>query len=109
MRTVLLPLCLLGAFGLGLAARGYSPTFQEVQGLRESTRRLESQVTTLQDQLRASQAKLANRPNGLTGYASTPIRADETLAQRPQKPPAAIEPTAAARPSRRGPTPQGEP
>jgi HEAT repeat protein len=64
-------------------------------------------VTTLEEQLRASQAKLANRPNGLTGYAHTAIRADETVA-RPNRPQTPVEPTVAARPSRRG-TPQGEP
>ena len=106
MRTLLLPLYLLGAFGLGLAARGYSPSFREVEALRESTHRLESQVTMLEEQLR--QAKLASRPNGLTGYARTSIRADETVARpnRPQTP--VVEPSVAARPSRRG-TPQGEP
>ena len=111
MRLLPLSLCVVVAFGLGLVARGLSPSVRETESLRESTRRLELQVDALQEQLRVSQAKLAGRPNAMTGYASALPRAEETATRpdRPRAPLPGVEPVAAGRPARRSNAPQGEP
>ncbi len=111
MRPLFLALALVAAFGIGLAARGFSPSIREIESLRESTRRLELEVSTLQEQLRVSQAKRASRPGPLTGYASAVQKPEavEIRPDRPQAPLPAVDRTVSGRPSRRGSAPQGEP
>ena len=103
-------LCLVVAFVLGLVARGLSPSIRETESLRESNRRLEREVNALQERLRATQARLSNRPQAMTGFASAApatVEADTRSGSRATLP--AEAPTVAGRPNRRAGAPQGEP
>jgi HEAT repeat protein len=103
-------LCLAVAFVLGLVARGLSPSIRETESLRESNRRLEREVNALQERLRVTQARQANRPQAMSGFASavpSTVEADTRPGSRATLP--AEAPTMASRPSRRGSAPQGEP
>jgi len=102
-------LCLVVAFGLGMVARGLAPSLRETESLRESNRRLEREVNALQERLRVTQARLSNRPQPMTGFASTvpgTVEPETRSGARATLPAGA--PAVAGRPNRRG-APQGEP